>query len=95
MDKREGRQFPPIRVTNEGDRRPVGVALHITLSVIPSLNRAVPGGVSVPLATDVVLPAPPPVTFALFLTVPPQPTAPIHVPNRTSLLPKATLNLHH
>jgi hypothetical protein len=100
MDAREGRHsqpivmpHPPIRALNEGDRRPIGVA-HIALTAILSLYREVPVGVPVPLATVAVLLAPPTVTVDL-LTVHPQTTAPIHTRNRTSLLPKATLGLHH
>src|SRR5882757_4391918 len=101
MDTREGRHshpivipHPPIRALNEGDPRPFGVA-HVTLTAILSLHREVPDGVPVPLATVVVPTAPPPVTVGLFLTVRPQSTAPIHTPNRTSLLPKANPNTHY
>jgi hypothetical protein len=85
---------PPIRVPNEGDRRPIGV-LHITLTAILFTNREVPDGVPVPLATLAVPPTPPPARPGLFLTVHPQKTAVIHSPDRISLLPKVTLNPHH
>jgi hypothetical protein len=98
---REGRHSQPIvmphtqiRALNEGDRRPFGVS-HITLTAILSLDRKVPGAVPLPLAIVAVRSPPPPVTVDRFLTAHPQSTAPIHTPNGTSLLPKATLNPHH
>ncbi|SRR5713226_253913 len=103
MHAREGRltqsiimPSPPIRVPNDGDRRLVGVAhTHFTLTAVLSFYRKVPDGVPVPLTTATVLPARPPTTLGLFLSVHLQTTVPFRIPpNRTPFLPGAIPNLH-